>query len=648
MADFAAEREKMVRRQIAGRGIEGRRLLDAFRAVPREEFVPDGMRDFAYEDGPLPIEADQTISQPYIVALMIDAAEVRPGDRVLEIGAGSGYAAAVMGRIADEVIAVERHRELVELARERMARLGYDNVRIVEGDGTGGLPGEAPFEAILCAASGSHVPEVLRLQLSIGGVLVMPVGEPDSVQTLVKVVRRGEEEFEQEDLGPVRFVPLIGTHGWADPGGEKDMSVPQRIAAAAEPLPDPDDPAFADAFDRFADARVVLLGEASHGTSEFYRARAAITRRLVERHGFTIVAVEADWPDAASIDRYVRHRPKREGEEAAFQRFPTWMWRNTDVEAFVRWLRGHNRGRSYEGMAGFYGLDLYNLGASIRAVIDFLDEADPKAARVARERYGCLQPWVRDPASYGLMAISEGYGRCEAGAVQMLGDLLKRRMDCLGEECDEWLDAAANARLIRNAEQYYRVMYYGSAESWNLRDTHMFETLCQLLEAKGPEAKAVVWAHNSHIGNAAHTEMGQVREELNVGQLVKERFGHEARLIGFGTHSGTVAAATDWDAPMEVKAVRPSLPESYERLCHDSGVPRFLLDLREGMNEDAVEALLEPRLERFIGVIYRPETERWSHYSEAVLPNQFDAWAWFDETGAVTPLGEEPTYPFGL
>lgn len=427
------------------------------------------------------------------------------------------------------------------------------------------------------------------------------------------------------------------------------MVLSNRIAAAAEPLPDPDEPGFADAFDRFADSRVLLLGEASHGTSEFHRARAAITRRLIERHGFTIVAVEADWPDAASIDRYVRHRARREGEEAAFQRFPTWMWRNTDVEAFVRRLRGWNEGRPYEAMTGFYGLDLYNLAASIRAVIDFLDEADPEAARVARERYGCLRPWAHDPAAYGRMAVTEGYGRCEAGVVAMLRDLLKRRMDCLSEECDEWLDAASNARLIKNAEQYYRVMYYGSAESWNLRDTHMFETLCQLLQAKGPDSKAVVWAHNSHIGNAAHTEMGWAREELNIGQLVKERFGDEARLIGFGTHGGTVAAGSDWDSPMEVKEIRPSLPESWERLCHDSGVARFLLDLRDGGH-----GLDESRLERFIGVIYRPETERWSHYSEAELANQFDAWVWFDETRAVTPLGEESTegedetYPFGL
>ncbi|HYW16441.1 MAG TPA: protein-L-isoaspartate(D-aspartate) O-methyltransferase [Allosphingosinicella sp.] len=656
MADFAAQREHMVREQIAGRGIEGGQLLDAFRAVPRECFIPEEAREFAYEDGPLPIEAGQTISQPYIVALMISAAGIGPGDRVLEVGAGSGYAAAVMSRIAGEVVAVERHSELARLARERLDRLGYGNVRIVEGDGTAGLPDEAPFEAILCAASGSHVPETLRRQLSIGGALVMPLGEPGAVQKLVRVVRRGGEEFDEEDLGPVRFVPLIGAHGWADPEGEKKMSVPQLVAAAAESLPELDDPAFGEAFDRFADARIVLLGESSHGTSEFYRARAAITRRLVEEHGFTIVAAEADWPDAAGIDRYVRHRPHREGEEAAFERFPTWMWRNTDVEAFVGWLRDHNRTLAHEEMTGFYGLDLYNLGASIRAVIDFLEQAEPETAKVARERYECLAPWSRDPAAYGRMAVTQGFAFCELGAVRMLSDLMQRRMDCLSPECDDWLDAAANARLIKNAEAYYRAMYYGSAESWNLRDTHMFETLCQLLEAKGPESKAVVWAHNSHIGNAAHTEMGQVREELNIGQLVKERFGHEARLIGFGTHAGTVAAATDWDEPMEVKTVRPSLAESYERLCHDSGVPRFLLDLREGVesNEAVVEALIEPRLERYIGVIYRPETERWSHYSESVLPNQFDAWVWFDETEAVTPLGEEPrggedeTYPFGL
>jgi protein-L-isoaspartate(D-aspartate) O-methyltransferase len=653
MADFARLRAEMVERQLAARGIEDERLLAAMGEVPRHAFVPASMTAFAYEDSPLPIEADQTISQPYIVALMIQAAEIGPGERVLEIGAGSGYAAAVMGRIAAEVIAIERHKELADLAAARMEKLGYDNVRIVHGDGTRGWPNEAPFEAILAAASGSHVPEALLAQLAVGGTLVMPLGEPHSVQSLVKVTRTGEDEYEQEDLGAVRFVPLIGAHGWDEKGG-KNRTLPEVVKAAAEPLPDLDSPEFGALFDRYADARVVLLGEASHGTSEFYRARAAISKRLIEEHGFTIVAVEADWPDAATIDRWIRHRPKRDGEERAFQRFPTWMWRNEEVDSFTRWLRARNEGRDPESMAGFYGLDLYNLGGSIRAVIDYLDDVDPDAAHLARERYGCLMPWASNPAGYGRVAITEGFARCEQPVVQMLRELHRKRMEYVAEDGEEWLDAAANARLVKNAEAYYRVMYHGAAESWNLRDTHMFETLCQLLDAKGPESKAIVWAHNSHIGNAAHTEMGQVREELNIGQLCKERFGEEARLIGFGTHSGTVAAATDWDEPMEVKQVRPSLPGSYERISHDSGVPRFVLDLRKGKNEDAAEALMEPRLERFIGVIYRPETERWSHYSQCVLPRQFDAWVWFDETGAVTPLpgeqrpGEDETWPFGL
>ena len=435
---------------------------------------------------------------------------------------------------------------------------------------------------------------------------------------------------------------------------ETDL-LPDLIARGAEPLPDLDDPAFGALFDRFGDARVVLLGEASHGTSEFYRARAAITRRLIERHGFTIVAVEADWPDAATFDRYVRHREPRAGEERAFERFPTWMWRNTDVDAFIRWLRIHNGARPYEQMAGFYGLDLYNLSSSMRAVIDFLEREDPETAKIAKRRYGCLEPWADHPAAYGRMTMFEGYARCEVQVREMMRDLSQRNFDCLSEECDEWLDAAANARLVQNAEAYYRAMYEGAAESWNLRDRHMFEMLCQLLNAKGPSAKAVVWAHNSHIGNAAHTDMGQRRGELNIGQLCKEKFDARARLIGFGTHSGTVAAADDWDEPMRVKQVRPSLEGSYERMSHDSGVDSFLLDLRaEEIGRELKEELMEPRLERFIGVIYRPETERLSHYSDCTLPRQFDAWVWFDETSAVTPLpgeqrpGEDETYPFGL
>ncbi|MBN8727618.1 MAG: erythromycin esterase family protein [Xanthomonadales bacterium] len=410
-------------------------------------------------------------------------------------------------------------------------------------------------------------------------------------------------------------------------------------------------------FDRFADARIVLLGEASHGSSEFYRARAAITRRLIEQHGFRIVAVEADWPDAAALDRFARDLPPREGAQPPFRRFPRWMWRNTDVEAFIGWLRDHNANLPAAQRVRFRGLDLYSLGASIEAVLAYLEDIDPKLARTARERYGCLTPWQNDPATYARAALDDRYRGCEKGVVNMLGDLLARELDHAAEDPDDWFDAAQNACVVANAERYYRTMYHGAAESWNQRDTHMFETLQQLLRHGGAQARAVVWAHNSHIGDARATGMGRDRGELNIGQLCREHYGDQARLIGFGTDRGTVAAADDWDEPMRVMDVRPSRADSVERLSLDAGRPRSLLDLRPGVHDVLREELSQPRLERFIGVIYRPDTERWSHYSEASLSEQFDAWVWFEETRAITPLpgadrpgkaGLDDTWPFGL
>ncbi|MCW1432190.1 protein-L-isoaspartate(D-aspartate) O-methyltransferase [Novosphingobium sp. JCM 18896] len=663
MADFSALRDRMVDTHLAGRGIRDSRVLDAMRAIPRERFVREGLEVFSYEDSALPIQAEQTISQPYIVAAMIEAAEVQPGDHVLEVGAGSGYAAAVLGRIAEQVIAIERHSSLAKLAAARMARLGYDNVEVRVGDGTRGAPEDAPFDAILVAAGGPTVPEALKSQLKVGGILVVPVGDPGD-QKLCKVTRVARDRFDEESLGAVRFVPLIGAEGWREdgsraasnhvPGMSQSLSLPETIAEAAELLPDFDDPAFGQLFDRFADRRVVMLGEASHGTSEFYRARAAITRHLVEHHDFNIVAVEADWPDAAAVDRYVRHRENGVATELPFQRFPTWMWRNTDIQALTEWLRARNAHRPIAERAGFYGLDIYNMSGSIKAVLDYLDDIDPDAAKVARERYGCLTPWQRDPATYGRAALSRGYAACEQAVIDQCRELLGRRLDYAANDGDDFLDAAQNARLIAAAERYYRIMYYGGAESWNLRDTHMFETLAHLLEAKGEAAKAIVWAHNSHIGDARHTDMGMSRGELNIGQLARERWGDAVALIGFGTHSGTVAAATDWDGDMELKRVNPSRRDSYERQFHDSGVERFLLDLSAEAHPAVRRRLREPLLERFIGVIYRPETELWSHYSQSILSEQFDAFVWFDETRAVTPLGPghprgmPETYPFGV
>src|SRR5438105_13394437 len=381
-----------------------------------------------------------------------------------------------------------------------------------------------------------------------------------------------------------------------------------------EPLPPPEHAeAFGAFFDRFGDARVVLLGEATHGTSEFYRARAAITRRLIVDHGFTIVAVEADWPDAARIDRYVRHLAPATEARPAFQRFPSWMWRNEEVTAFVDWLRRHNENLPAERRAAFRGLDVYSLGASIQAVLRYLDQVDPAAAKAARQRYGCLTPWQDEPAAYGWAVTHGKKDPCEDKVVEELNELLAKHLDYIRRDGEAFFDAAQNARIVRAAERYYRIMYRGSAESWNLRDRHMFDTLQMLMRAGGEGAKAVVWAHNSHIGNAAATAMGW-QGEFNIGELCRTAYGDEAVLIGFGTDRGTVAAADDWDGEMRIKSVVPARPDSYEFAFRKSGLSRSLTDWRRGAprrsnGRELVEALRETRLERAIGVVYRPQSE---------------------------------------
>ncbi|MGR3907937.1 protein-L-isoaspartate(D-aspartate) O-methyltransferase [Burkholderia sp. SR8] len=667
MDPFEDARQQMVERQIASRGVRDARVLDAMRTVPRHLFVPADLAEFAYSDTPLPLADGQSISQPIIVAQMLDAARLSPNDRVLDVGTGSGYAAAVAARLAAHVDSIERRASLATTARRTLAENGYRNVDVHHADGTLGWPAHAPFDAIIAAAGGPAVPPAWREQLAIGGRIVMPIGAQRDRQRLVRITRTGPAQFEQEDLGGVRFVPLIGDAGWSAPDDDTAIPVPAPASAATsatplealitrsvQPLPDPDDPDFANAFDHLGAKRIVLLGECSHGTSEFYRARAAITKRLIERHGFNIVAVEADWPDAAIVHRYATIAPDDRRDSARpFQRFPTWMWRNEEFATFVQWLRAHNGSVPEAARCGFHGLDMYSLSASVDAVLDYLDRTDPDAARVARERYGCLTPWQKDPLVYGRAAMSAGFADCEDAVIAQLQDLLRERI-ARADGDDLLFDATQNARLVASAERYYRTMYRSAAHSWNLRDTHMFETLENLLAAKGGNSRAVVWAHNSHIGNAAATEMGSVGGELNVGQLCRERFGHDAALIGFGTHEGTVAAATDWGGPLEIMRVRPSRDDSYERAFHRAGQRRCFADLAADRNRALAERLREPQLERFIGVIYRPDTERHSHYAEATLPEQFDGYVWFDETHAITPLSTVATerqvelYPFGL
>ncbi|MDE3194790.1 MAG: erythromycin esterase family protein [Acidobacteriota bacterium] len=416
--------------------------------------------------------------------------------------------------------------------------------------------------------------------------------------------------------------------------------------------------------DYIGEARFVLLGEASHGTHEFYRERALITKRLIAEKGFHAVAVEADWPDAWRINTYVRGRSQEADTIeafAGFRRFPAWMWRNADVLDFVGWLRAHNDSHEADASkAGFYGLDLYSLHTSIAAVLTYLDKVDPAAAERARRRYACFEDFGADPQSYG---YSAGFGlapTCEEEVVSQLVELQRRAADYARRDGriaeDNFFHAQQNASLVKDAEEYYRTMFRGRAASWNLRDEHMANTLDALVEhlsLRVNRPKVVIWAHNSHLGDASATQMGR-EGEWNVGELARQRHSGECVLIGFTTYTGTVTAASNWDAPAERMKVVPGRPGSYEELFHSAGIPAFLLMLPRG--SAVANGLAEPMLERAIGVIYRPDTELASHYFKAELSNQFDAVIHFDETRAVEPLERtvewdaEPaeTFPFGV
>lgn len=659
------KRHAMVESQLRARGIHSPLVLDAMDRVHRERFLPENLQDKAYEDSALPIAEGQTISQPYIVGYMIDALQLEDNARVLEVGTGSGYGAAVLAEIAAQVITVERHKALADRARSILRELDYHNVEVVHGDGSIGWRAGAPYEAIVVTAGGPKIPAALKQQLAPGGVLVMPVGEVESRQTLLRITREADGEFREERLADVHFVPLIGRAGWqasrppragllSSQTRTDPRSLSELIARAAEPIDNLETVDLEPLLSRIGDARVVCIGEASHGSSEFYRFRARITRELIEKKGFNFVGVEADWPDASRIDNYVRHADLPASTWTAFTRFPTWMWRNAEVREFVDWLHVFNKKFSrVESKVGFHGLDLYSLFTSIGAVLGYLESVDPATAKIARERYGCLTPWQEDPITYGRAAASGRYRECSTQVVNMLADLLQKRLEYSLQDGERFLDAVQNARLVANAERYYRSMYDGYSDSWNLRDRHMFDTLQSLFEHRGEGSKAVVWAHNSHLGDASKTDMA-MRGQLNIGQLCREHYGDDAYLIGFGTHQGRVAAATEWGGPLEFKTIRPSLSGSWERVAHDTQLPAFMLGMRNPDPRDLKEQLQHQHLQRAIGVIYRPESERISHYFTARLGQQFDEYIWFDVTHAVEPLdsktlkGVPETYPFGL
>jgi erythromycin esterase-like protein/predicted phosphoribosyltransferase len=508
----------------------------------------------------------------------------------------------------------------------------------------------------------------LRQQAPARIVVAVPVGARETCDQLSRIADEvvcvsSPEPFRAvglwyEDFRPTsdeevtQLLAATPASGPATPASQKSDAV---AVVRDRAIPLKGDPAQYDALlTGIGDARVVLLGEATHGTHEFYRERAFITRRLITEMGFSAVAVEADWPDAYRINRYVRGTSADEEAVQAladFGRFPTWMWRNADVLDFIGWLRTHNETQPPDTRAGFYGLDLYSLRASMQAVLAYLEKVDPEAARRARHRYGCFDQFGEEMQEYGYAAGFGLHPSCEREVVTQLLELHRQRAEYARRDgrvaADEFFYAEQNARLVRNAEEYYRTMFRGRADSWNLRDRHMGDTLGELLrflDRSRSGARIVVWAHNSHLGDARATQMGE-GGELNVGQLVREQYGASAVLVGFTTFTGTVTAASEWDGPAHRKHVRTALAGSYERLFHEAQIPRFLLPLRNDLQ--LASALATPRLERAIGVLYLPETERASHYFYARLPEQFDFVLHFDETRAVEPLERSALWEAG-
>jgi len=600
-----------------------------------------------------------------------------PGREELAMGAIASGGAQVLNQavvshlgITDQMIRQVATHELAELERRQRAYRRdrppvelRDKVVILVDDGL------ATGASMRAAANAVRAQGARRL------VVATPVASADTCAELgpeVDEIVCGDTPASftgvgkwYEDFSPTTDEEVRGAlASTGDPASAPAGALADRDGACADALrrvswrlrDDPRD--YDELLHRMGNARVVMIGEATHGTHEFYKTRIHLTKRLIVEHGFRAVAVEADWPDAYRVNRYVRDQSPDAGAVDAladFARFPTWLWRNADVLEFAGWLRDHNdRLADDRDKVGFYGLDLYSLFTSIQAVIAYLERVDPEAAGRARQRYACFDHFGADNQKYGFSAALKLGPTCEDQVVAQLADMRRYASELGGGgpmPSDEAFFAEQNARVVKDAEEYYRAMFRGRDSSWNLRDQHMLETLQALLAhldrqtpGQADQTRVVIWAHNSHLGDARATDMAGLGE-LNLGQLARQTFKRDTFSLGFTTYEGTVTAASGWDEPAERKRVRPALPGSYEAVFHATGLDRFLLIFGDG--GEASARLAERRLERAIGVVYLPETERMSHYFEASLPAQFDAVIHLDETRAVEPLERTATWRAG-
>ncbi len=587
---------KKYKNQLEARGITESNILVAIKSVDRAEFIPLEQKNLAYEDLNIKINNNITIPRMFVLARWLQILDLKKEDSILLIGFDSGYLLEVISLLVKNVYNINANDNYLNLITNIFKKKSITNVHFKIGEPKNGWLEKAPFDKIFIA---NEMKEIPKKHISSNYFIPKP-----------------------------QRIPYISQKKVSD---EKLIS---EIKSIYIPFSDIKKLNTKDILNRIGDAKIVLFGEASHGTSEFYLTRQKITKALIQEKGFNIIGSEADWPDMDIVNQYVQGNLKKEFK-IPFQRFPQWIWRNHEFLDFIEWLKTHNKNSSLK--THIYGLDLYGLENAIHSIIQILETKNPELAKIAKKRYACISPYIEDPSVYGQLVLSGKLDTCEHEILEMLLTLLKER-EKLHTDKDLFYSLYQNARTVVDAERYYKITYYGGADLWNLRDLHMFNTLKSLISYHGNDSKAIVWAHNSHIGNALATQMYS-RGEINIGHLCKETYGDLACNIGFGTHTGTVAAADNWGEKMKIKNVNPSLKESYEHILHQTNEPNFLLPLKKTKeNKHIINNLTYPRLERAIGVIYRPETERQSHYFLASLPSQFDELIWLNTTNATHAL----------
>ena len=620
--------ERMVAEQVVSRGVADPLLLQALREVPREAFVSERHREFACHDVPLPLDASAEVMPAFSVAMLLQASELRPAHRVLEIGTGSGYLTAVLSRVVGLVVTIDWSATRAGPAEERLRALGCRNVTVLQRPPTAGCAEAAPFDAIVVSMRCLGLPTPLLPQLRVGGVFTMSVGEAPRAQRLLRIRRTGASVFHPEALGPAALVPVRVRVVDAQPVDPlvvpvtrirpPETSPMEALRSVCEPFADDFDVAAARLAGRVDGAQVVLMGGASDGTRQFHALRARLTRRLLEHQGFDVLAIDGDVESTGS---------RTESPLAA----PAWSVRNPETDALLRWIGAT---ASTRRPLATCGLDVFARVRSLRTALRHMQSQDPHAADGARARYASLTPWQSDAEAFDHASVMGHLERMVPALARHLVTAHARRV-AAARAAGHWLADPALVEAMRHeARTHYEEMLRGHPEAWSMRNRHLAEALAAVQRARGGDARVVIWTSGPNAGHAGATEMG-ARGETSLGQLVRERLGSRACLIGMGTHHGTVTVPSAWDGVPQVRPVPDAHRDSCERLLHETGVPRFLLPLRTLRNGQAHAALAAPRLQRFCGPVYSAESELRSHCYQTSLPAQFDEYVWFDQTEAL-------------